>query len=59
MNQLFEDITFVENPLYEKIIEDIISQQYSIVEGFFTENEVMVLRQSLLCLLYTSDAADE
>ena len=48
MNQLFEDITFVENPLYEKIIEDIISQQYSIVEGFFTENEVMVLRQSLL-----------
>ena len=48
MNQLFEAIAFIENPLYECIIADIISQKFSVVEDFFTSEEVMVLRQSLL-----------
>ncbi|MFD2551442.1 2OG-Fe(II) oxygenase [Bizionia sediminis] len=48
MNQLFEDIPFVENPQYERIINDILLQKYSIVENFFTPQEVMELRQSLL-----------
>ena len=48
MNQLFEDIDFVENPQYEQIIEDIISKKYSIVEDFFSSDEVLALRSSLL-----------
>jgi SM-20-related protein len=48
MNTIFEDIAFVENPLYEELIEDIISQKYAIVEDFFTADEVSILRQSLL-----------
>lgn len=47
MSQLFEAIDFVENPLYERIIEDIASQKYSIVEDFFTADEVHVLKQTL------------
>ncbi|WP_223032415.1 2OG-Fe(II) oxygenase [Hanstruepera marina] len=48
MDQLFEAIDFVENPLYEKIISDISTQQYSIVENFFSYDEVSILRGSLL-----------
>lgn len=48
MNQLFEEIAFVENPQYESIIDDIVSQKYSIVEDFFTTAEVELLRKSLL-----------
>lgn len=48
MGQLFEDIAFVENPLYENIIAGIISQKYAIVEDFFSADEVAVLRSSLL-----------
>ncbi len=48
MNTLFEEIPFIENPLYEGIIENIISQKYAIVEDFFTTEEVWALRQSLL-----------
>jgi SM-20-related protein len=48
MDLLFEEIPFVENPQYERIIEDILAQQYSIVEDFFTDEEVSVLRESLI-----------
>lgn len=48
MNLLFEDIPFVENPLYEGIIENIISQKFAIVENFFSSEEVVLLRDSLL-----------
>ncbi|GAA4305419.1 2OG-Fe(II) oxygenase [Aestuariibaculum suncheonense] len=48
MSQLFEAIDFVENPLYENIISDISTQKFSIVENFFTDEEVCVLRQSLI-----------
>ncbi len=48
MNTFFEEIDFVENPLYERIIEDIGSQKYAISEDFFTPEEVLKLRESLL-----------
>ncbi|PKQ45897.1 2OG-Fe(II) oxygenase [Confluentibacter flavum] len=48
MSHLFEDIEFVENPLYEAIISDILSKKYSIVEDFFSTEDVTILRQSLL-----------
>lgn len=48
MSNLFEDIDFVENPLYESIIGDLLSKKYSIVEDFFSAEEVAILRQSLL-----------
>lgn len=48
MNQLFEEIDFSENPQYERIIEDLLAQQYSIVEDFFTAEDVSILRQSLV-----------
>ncbi len=47
MNSLFESIDFVENPVYEQIISDIGTQQYSIVENFFTNEEVDLLRNAL------------
>jgi SM-20-related protein len=48
MNHLFEAIDFVENPLYEQIITDIGKQKYSIIENFFSTDDVTVLRQSIL-----------
>ncbi len=38
----------IENPKYEKIIEDLLNQQYSVVDDFFTDEEVSGLRNSLL-----------
>lgn len=48
MNSLFESIPFTENPLYENIIADLTNKQYSIVDNFFTSEEVVALRESLL-----------
>ena len=48
MDAIFEHLDFVENPLYERIIKDIASQKYSIVEDFFSKEDVQLLRQSLL-----------
>ncbi|WP_308991677.1 2OG-Fe(II) oxygenase [Mariniflexile litorale] len=48
MSHLFEAIDFVENDLYEQIISDIGKQQFSIIENFFSDEEVNILRQSLL-----------
>jgi SM-20-related protein len=36
------------NPLYEQIIDDLLQQKYSIVEHFFSKEEVLALRSSLL-----------
>ncbi|MDN3491460.1 2OG-Fe(II) oxygenase [Winogradskyella bathintestinalis] len=55
MSSLFEAIPFVENSLYERVISDISSQKYSIVDDFFSEEEVIALRHSLL-LKYEEDA---
>ncbi|NLN24894.1 MAG: 2OG-Fe(II) oxygenase [Bacteroidetes bacterium] len=53
-NELFEQLDFVENPLFESIIEDLINQQYSVVDHFFSDKEVSLLRHSLLAK-YDSD----
>ncbi len=45
--QLFEQLDFVENPVYERIIDDLLQQKYAIVENFFDVSEVEELRQSL------------
>lgn len=55
MNGLFESIPFVENALYEQIISDITAQKYSIIDNFFTDEEVLKLRESLLTK-YDEDA---
>ena len=38
----------VENPLFENIIEDLATSQYSIVDTFFEQVEVLQLREALL-----------
>lgn len=38
----------IVNPLYEKVIDDLLVQQYSVVENFFSQQEVLDLRDSLL-----------
>ena len=48
MSYLFEAIDFEENPLYESVISDISENKYSIVEQFFTDEEVKKLRDTLL-----------
>jgi SM-20-related protein len=48
MNALFEEIAFVENLQYERIISDILKQKYCIVEDFFSDADVKELRKSLL-----------
>ena len=35
MNQIFEALDFIENPLYEQIIEDIAKQKFTIIDNFF------------------------
>lgn len=46
--ELFEQLEFKENPLYEKIIEGLLEDQYCIVEDFFDLEEVKLLREKLL-----------
>jgi SM-20-related protein len=41
-------MVIAENLLYEKIIDDLLHQQYSIIENFFDLFEVQQLRNSLL-----------
>ena len=38
----------IVNPLYEQVIGDLLEKQYSIVEDFFSTQEVLALRESLL-----------
>ncbi|TXE18341.1 2OG-Fe(II) oxygenase [Psychroserpens burtonensis] len=47
-NQLFEEISFVENPVYEQIIQDIGLKKFSVIDDFFSSEIVSHLRQSLL-----------
>src|SRR5690606_31008864 len=46
--ELFEQLEFKENPLYERIISGLLDDQYCIVEDFFALEEVKQLRESLL-----------
>lgn len=45
--ELFEQIEFREDPFYEGIISDLLEKQYSIIDDFFTREEVELLRNSL------------
>ncbi|MAP55731.1 2OG-Fe(II) oxygenase [Altibacter sp.] len=46
--ELFEQLDFVENPLFESIIAQLLKKKYAIVDGFFDASEVISLRESLL-----------
>jgi SM-20-related protein len=46
--ELFEQLEFKENPLYEKIISGLLEDNYCIVENFFNLEEVGLLRKTLL-----------
>ncbi len=48
MKELFDQVEFVENPLYESIIEDLLQRKYSVIDNFFSAEEVEVLRNRLL-----------
>ena len=48
MEELFDQLDFIENPLFETIIDDLLQQQFSVINNFFSLEEVMVLRNSLL-----------
>lgn len=39
---------FEINPMYEQIIDDLMQHKYSIVDHFFTSEEVVMLRNNLL-----------
>lgn len=45
--QLFEQIDFNENPVYERAITDLLEQNYSIIDDFFDAEEIAELRDSL------------
>ena len=45
--ELFEQLEFIENPLYEQIISDLMEKQYSVVDNFFDKVEVALLRSTL------------
>lgn len=47
-DELFVQLEFAENPMFEGIIDDLLQKKFSIVDGFFTSEEVEVLRHSLL-----------
>ena len=47
MKNLFEAVDFKENPQFEQIISDLQTQQFSVVESFFSLEEVEQLRTSL------------
>lgn len=46
--ELFEQLDFVENPCYEKVISDLLAKQYSVVDDFFTDTQIIALRNSLV-----------
>lgn len=48
MEELFEQLDFELNPLYEKIIGDLGSNGYSIIDNFFDAYEVEQLRKTLV-----------
>ena len=45
--ELYEQVEFQENPLYEKIISDLMEKKYSIIDNFFDAADVDILRAAL------------
>ena len=52
--QLFEQLEFSENPVYERVISDLLDHKYSIVDDFFDSEEIDELRESLKAI-YEAD----
>ncbi len=48
MSGIFPALDFEPNPLFESIISDLLAQDYSVVDHFFNEETVALLRGSLL-----------
>jgi SM-20-related protein len=48
MAELFDQLEFVEDPLFETIIDDLLQQNYSVIDNFFSEDKVTLLRDALL-----------
>lgn len=46
--ELFEQVDFKVNSQYEKIIEDLLTQKYSITDTFFEASEIEILRAATL-----------
>ena len=46
--ELFDQLDFVENPTFEIIIDDLLEKQFSVINDFFSLEETIVLRNSLL-----------
>ncbi len=47
-SELYEQLEFTENALYERIISDLLEKKYSVVDDFFKMDEVDLLRSVLL-----------
>ncbi|WP_405330625.1 2OG-Fe(II) oxygenase [Leeuwenhoekiella sp. LLG6367-2.1] len=45
--QLFEQLQFTENTVYENLITEILENSYSIIDDFFDASEIEELRDSL------------
>lgn len=48
VQELFEQLEFKENPLFERIISDLLEQRYCVVDDFFSAGETSLLRTGLL-----------
>ncbi|WP_149304325.1 2OG-Fe(II) oxygenase [Pareuzebyella sediminis] len=48
MEELFEQLAFSINPLDESVIDDILQNGHSVIDGFLEENLVLSLRTDLL-----------
>ncbi|MDA8685946.1 2OG-Fe(II) oxygenase [Robiginitalea sp.] len=47
-DQLFEQLAFEPNAMFEKIIEDLMDRQYSVVPNFMSQSDIERLREELL-----------
>lgn len=45
--QLFEQLDFTENSIYERVISDLLDHKYAIIDDFFDSKEVDKLRRSI------------
>ncbi len=48
MLELFEQLEFKENPLFEGIISSLMEQKYCVVDDFFSVGETSLMREGLL-----------
>lgn len=48
MKVLFEELNFQVNTQYERIIEDLQEKKYSVIDDFFSAEEIEIIRNGLL-----------